>query len=167
MIRLAGILLPGLLLATGPASALDVYRCTDGEITVYADKPCDGDGVPLDINDKLSVIPAPEDLEQTAENNRRWMEQHRAAIAQRRADRASSQEVPPRQEPQTWYAPATPIIGPVFYDRGPGHRGRGRHQDRGEAAPPDLSVPPQRSIRATDLSRDRSRPRATDLDRDR
>ena len=87
----AGIMaavLVGVLAA--PASA-EIYRCSDGDITVFSDVPC-SQNAEVHISDKrVSVVHAAEDLDEIAESNKAFVEQRQAALAQQRERLARQQ----------------------------------------------------------------------------
>jgi len=78
-----------LLAAMTPAGA-EIYRCSDGETTVFSDLPCTG-GAEIHLTEgRVSVVTAPDNLDDIAESNRAFLEQRREALAQQR-QRAAQQ----------------------------------------------------------------------------
>lgn len=74
--------LVGCVLA-GPVSA-QVYRCTDGETTVFSDIPCSDDAELHDVRVGISVVSAAEDLDKVAERNKAFVDQRQEKLAERR-----------------------------------------------------------------------------------
>ena len=154
------------------AQAGDVYRCQVDEVTVFSDQPCEEGAAPIEPKGNLSVIPTSENVEALSKSNREWMEAYRADQTRRHAARAEARAARESAERQ---ARSPAVVQPVVlappahrFGRVPpgrakdrrGHRHSEHHQEREESSPPI-----HQRRRATDLSRDRSRPRATDLHR--
>jgi len=99
-IMLIGILaavLAGVLAA--PASA-EIYRCSDGEITVFSDVPC-SQAAEVHVSDRrVSVVHAADDLDEIAESNKAFVEQRQEALAQQR-ERAKRRQREMQQRQRT------------------------------------------------------------------
>jgi len=83
-----------------PGLAGDVYRCQDGDSTVFSDRPCGADARRVN-GATISIIEPAGDLSQIAEENRRFIEQRRARLSLRS---------------ERWITPApsqsTPVVQP-------------------------------------------------------
>lgn len=70
-------------LTASPAAAAPIYRCTQGETTVFSDTPC-SESAQLHQTQGVSVIRAAENLDEIAASNRAFLEQRRQQLAQQR-----------------------------------------------------------------------------------
>lgn len=84
------------LMAT-PAAA-QIYRCTEGETTVFSDIPC-SESAQLHVTGGLSVIGAAENLDEIMAGNKAFIEQRQQQLAQQR-ERAAQQRSAARQSQQ-------------------------------------------------------------------
>jgi hypothetical protein len=111
MVRVSN--LTGLLLLLSLPAAAEIYRCEVEGVVVFTDRPCHADAQPYRAKPGLSVVSAPDNLAEVAEQNRAWLaaeqqrqDQQRAARAARAASSAAARK------------PATTPRGPA---QGSGH----------------------------------------------
>ena len=79
-----------------------VYRCVEGETTVFSDVPCAEDAELHQIHAGISVVAAADDLDAIAERNRAYVDQRREVLAKQRqrarSDRAGGQAARRQQD---------------------------------------------------------------------
>jgi len=75
------------LFAFGPAdpAASQVYRCEEGDTTVFTDVPCAENAERLQMRSGISVVAAANDLDEVAERNKAFLDQRQEKLAARRA----------------------------------------------------------------------------------
>lgn len=107
-----------LLTAALPGVA-EIYRCKEGDTTVFSDVPCADDARVHRSSDRISIVAAPTGLAEIAARNRAFVDARRERLAdmRRRAIEAGRRDAPSRS-PGT--APAqrsrtviSPFLGPV------------------------------------------------------
>jgi len=124
------------LLAGNPVEA-QVYRCQDGDTTVFSDVPCSDNADLFEVRNGISVVAAAGDLDEVAQRNKAFVDQREEQLAARRA-RAAEQARQTKRERQRRVAAEEfryrTIIGPraAF-----GNRNK-------RLAPPDPRVEAQR-----------------------
>ncbi|MBY6205561.1 hypothetical protein [Halomonas denitrificans] len=79
-----------------------IYRCKDGDTTVFSDRPCDEAAEVHRPRASLSVIASPESLEQVKQANAAYLE---SVQAERAARRAASAEQARREARAARYVP--------------------------------------------------------------
>lgn len=77
-------------LLAAPASA-EIYRCVDGDTTVFSDVPCSEGAEVHRSEDRISVVNPADNLDQVAASNKTFLEQRRQALAQQREYAAEQQ----------------------------------------------------------------------------
>lgn len=84
-----------LLAGTGPAGA-EIYRCTNGETTVFSDVPCSESAEVHHPATRISVVDAADGLDEIARQNRSYIDQRQARLERQReqaAERRREQRV--------------------------------------------------------------------------
>lgn len=89
MIAVSLVLLACTLAGTTSAR---VYRCTEGEITVFSDIPCSDDAKLHEVRVGISVVVAAEGLDQAAERNKAFVEQRQEQLAAQRVRAAQARQ---------------------------------------------------------------------------
>lgn len=127
-----------LLILASPLAGAEVYRCEQGETTVYTDHPCDEAAVPLKLAGSLSVVPTAPGHAEIVTRNREYVDARRAEIAENRRTaarlRAEAAERERAARAQAHTVPVAPVQ-PVAY-RGHDRPYRGyRHGQRHHRRP--------------------------------
>lgn len=73
-----------------PASA-EIYRCMDGDTTVFSDVPCSQGAEVHRSEGRISVVNPADNLDQIAASNKTFLEQRRQALTQQREYAAEQQ----------------------------------------------------------------------------
>ncbi|MEM1082194.1 MAG: hypothetical protein AAGH65_11490 [Pseudomonadota bacterium] len=76
------------------AEASEIYRCADGDTTVFSDQPCGDDAQLHQSEQRISVVDAADNFDQIIEQNEAYLEQRRNDRQQQReqaAERAREQ----------------------------------------------------------------------------
>lgn len=148
ILDLAGVVLFTATLVN--AAAAQVYRCEQGDTTVFSDIPCSESAELLDLRTGISVVAAADDLDEVARSNKAFIDQRQEKLAARRerAARLARQAERNRQR----RAPAEEIryrtiVGPVADYSGFGNARRSPTDPRVEAQrqrAPDRDEPERR-----------------------
>lgn len=114
-------------LAASPAShaAAEVYRCNDGDTTVFSDVPCSDEAELHQLRSGISVVAAAGDLAEVAERNRAFVDQRQEDLAARRARAVELAQQAGRSRQQRAAVDETryrTIIGPAADPRAGGKR---------------------------------------------
>lgn len=109
-----------LIAALGHPAAADIYRCDQGDTTVFSDVPCSETAEVFESPAGISVIAAADDLDEAAERNKTFIEQRREKLAARaeRAARLAQQQQAERSRQRRAAAEAIryrTIISPGAY----------------------------------------------------
>ncbi|MDT8408089.1 MAG: DUF4124 domain-containing protein [Wenzhouxiangellaceae bacterium] len=127
-----GLAVLTLLLASLPALG-QVYRCTDGETTVFSDRPCSDSAEIYHSPSRISVIEAAPDLSDISKRNQEFVDQRRTSLEERHRER-QAERIQPRRPQQ--YANSDHRFGHFnvlpFFDR----RRSGRHAKDDGVQPP-------------------------------
>jgi hypothetical protein len=120
-------ILAGLLTAAlgNPATA-QVYRCQEGDTTVFSDIPCSENAELLEVLTGISVVAAADDLDDVAQRNKAFIDQRQEKLAARRERAAEFRQRTERDRQRRAAAEEIryrTIVGSAS-DRG---RGSGRH----------------------------------------
>lgn len=73
-----------------------IYRCSEGDTTVFSDIPCSESAELHDPGGGISVVAAPEGLDEISAGNRLFLERRQEQLAQRR-ERAAQRQLEIRQ----------------------------------------------------------------------
>lgn len=79
-----------------PAGA-EIYRCAEGETTVFSDLPCAAGAAKYDTEKRISVISAVDDLDEIAAENKAFLEQRKKSLARQREAAAEQRRAAERQ----------------------------------------------------------------------
>lgn len=79
------------------SATAQIYRCTEGETTVFSDIPCSESAELHESAGGISVVKAPEGLDEIAAGNRIFLEQRQEQLAQQR-ERAEQRRLQAQQE---------------------------------------------------------------------
>ena len=113
-IVLSHLLTPALLGLAATASA-EIYRCESDGVVEFSDTPCQAEPRPYRATGNVSVISAPDDLEQTTRLNQAFIEESRERREERQRERRNDAATAPIQR-EPAFAPAPRIYLPR-YDR--------------------------------------------------
>ncbi len=135
-IAIAWPALAALCLLTSAAAADSVYRCEIEGVTVFSDRPCADHAELMVPTGSLSVVSAPENLDQIAAANRTFIDQRLARQAELERERVRADQTQP--QPPTPAQPPRPVLWPGLVDRPRGDRGPRRPPGAGR---PERSAP--------------------------
>lgn len=79
---LAGVALLGAALLN--TAGAQVYRCEEGDTTVFSDMPCSESAELLEMPTGISVVAAADDLDEVARSNKAFIDQRQEKLAARR-----------------------------------------------------------------------------------
>lgn len=115
---LAGVALLGATLLN--TAAAQVYRCEEGDTTVFSDLPCSESAELLAMPTGISVVAAADDLDEVARSNRAFIDQRQEKLAARReraASRARQAELDRQRRAPAEEIRYRTIVGPVADSR--------------------------------------------------
>jgi hypothetical protein len=125
-------LIGGLLLIIGTAANAGIYRCEIDGVIVFSDTPCAAEtSEPYLPGSSLSVVSVAEDMAETIERNRAWMEAEEARQKARREALAERRAQQPEPAPPARPAAASPFIA-LPYLGGPPPHAIDRRLERGQ-----------------------------------
>lgn len=105
-------LIPVLLLPV--VANAQIYRCAEGEVTVYSDQPCNEQSMPFELAGNLSVIAGADDYADTLRRNREYVDARQSDIAQRRLAARHRAEARAEREQQNQTAPQPVRVMPTY-----------------------------------------------------
>ncbi|MFW5926611.1 MAG: DUF4124 domain-containing protein [Wenzhouxiangella sp.] len=116
------------------AAQAEIYRCQDGDVAVFSDQPCQENAARYQPRRQISVIAPAEDLEETAQRNRAFLEQRRRQRDAAR-ERSEAQDRPEKEEDRSPPGATETIYVPYMIDRPP----RRRRSDRRKPEKPEAA----------------------------
>jgi len=83
---------------TATSAGAQIYRCTEGETTVFSDVPCSESAEVHDTQGRLSVVNAAGNLDEITASNQAFLQQRLATLARQRERAAEQRREAQRQQ---------------------------------------------------------------------
>lgn len=144
-----------LTVGLGNPAAAEVYRCEEGDTTVFSDVPCSENAELFEIQTGISVVAAADDLDEVARLNKAFIDQRQEKLAEKRQRAAQYAQQAERDRQRRAAAEEIRSRTIVGYVAGPRFsRGRlGQTDPRLEAQRQRAADPDEPERRRTLLSR--------------
>lgn len=122
-IRVPGGLLIIVLAGVSPGAGAEIYRCESDGVVEFSDTPCQSEPQTYRSAGNVSVVGAPDDLEQTTRLNQAFIEQRLERREQQRRERQrQAEETAALERHQSAAAPASSPYLPLRYRAFPRHK---------------------------------------------
>lgn len=109
------------LIGPSVTAGAEIYRCESDGVIEFSDTPCQAEPQPYRSAGNVSVVSAPDDLQQTARLNQAFIEQRQEALEEQRSERdRRAEDADARNQRQP--APASRAYLPLRYHGFPRHR---------------------------------------------